>query len=208
MISDNPNLLESLRKICHKLAGGIESAEDLMQVARRHLSLIEVEQPDKSLKWYTQSCRFCLRNHLSRGCSVDSEKRRLGRRALPNESNCEDGPEITDSEMELDGDDSVISAVGAREIKDLLSSHLKGREQEVFLDLAAGLKVKESATKRGLSQQMVGRIRLKIQRLARQFGILPLAQPSAASFTNRCVELPRIQPCPSPSPSPRPRPSC
>ena len=152
---------EALAQMVRGMTSNEAFREDLLQEAVVHLWLTETRRPGQTRSWYLQSCKFHLQHYLSGGRSIDSAKR--WRDQLPFKE-----PEEEENESahhESDCGNSVLTAVSAREILELLSAHLTRQERAVLDCLADGLGAREIGRKLKLSHTMVIRHRRKIAAL-------------------------------------------
>src|SRR5712671_1061078 len=79
MLIDDHQVREMVERIVARCSSVPAVRDDLRQEALVHLWLLEERQPGQTKSWYIQSCKFYLQNYRTRGRSVDSPKRNVGR---------------------------------------------------------------------------------------------------------------------------------
>src|SRR5262245_16463654 len=126
MLIEDLETLEQLGRIVVRLTSNPALRDDLMQEALIHLWQVQEQTPGQTKNWYLQNCRFHLLHYLALGRSVDSPKRRAGQ-VHPTE-----GDQDSDEWLErLEGGDSVLQDVSARDILESLSKLLSQREMSI-----------------------------------------------------------------------------
>lgn len=166
MLIEDIETLEQLGKIVVRLTSNPALREDLMQEALIHLWQIQEQNPGQTKNWYLQNCRFRLLHYLALGRSVDSPKRRASQ-VQPVE-NDDDSDNWLDR---LEGSDSVLQHVSARDILTSLAKLLSPREMSILQWLAEGQGTREIAKRLGISHPMVIKHRRKIAALAKKLSI-------------------------------------
>lgn len=152
--------VQTLWKIAASVVGNRSLQEDLFQEALIHFWVTQEQRPGQSLSWYLQSCRFHLLNHLNRGGSLDSLKRRHA------------GCPLSDVDEPADMSSSAPDYnVSTNDIIEVLSDRLTPRDREILRYLSDGFGVREIAQKLELSHQAVSKRRRKIAIIAMDLGI-------------------------------------
>lgn len=182
MLIEDVQTLEQLGKIVVRLTSNPALREDLMQEALLHLWQVQQQTPGQTNHWYLQNCRFHLLHYLALGRSVDSPKRRSSQVQPP-----DTGEEVDNLLDRLEGPDSVIEDVSARDMLSSLSRLLSTREMSVLQWLAEGVGTREIARRLGISHPMVVKLRRKIATLARTLSISPEEEPGGLAARSREV---------------------
>jgi RNA polymerase sigma factor (sigma-70 family) len=180
MLFDDLDIRESMRRMACQMAIDPALRDDLVQEALIHLWLREQACPGHPPAWYTQSCRFHLKNYLRGGRSVDSPKRFRGRR--PANESSEEKEAAWDDTV---GSASLLSYVSVREICALLSPRLSVLERQILACLTDGLGMREIALRLGVSHTLVIQRRQRIAALAIGLGVLPMPKTCPAAAARR-----------------------
>jgi RNA polymerase sigma factor (sigma-70 family) len=171
MLIDDLEILEQLGRIVARLTSNPSLREDLMQEALIHLWQTQEQNPGQTKNWYLRNCRFHLLHYLALGRSVDSPKRRSSQ-VQPSQGEADHD----DCLNRLEGSDSVVQDVSARDMLSSLSKLLSDREMRVLQWLSEGLATREIAKRLGISHPMVVKLRRKIATLARKIALEPQSE--------------------------------
>ena len=183
MLINDLEILEQLGKIVARLTANPALREDLMQEALIHLWQTQEHHPGQTKNWYLRNCRFHLLHYLALGRSVDSPKRRASQiQPMQSEDDHEDWLD------HLEGNDSVVQDVSARDMVASLSKLLSEREMRVLQWLSEGLATREIAKRLGISHPMVVKLRRKIATLARKIALEPESGMRAANLASTATE--------------------
>ncbi len=165
----------SLRSIVSNINADPSVSDDLFQEALLHLWLEEALHPGNTLSWHLQSCSLHLRNHLRKGRSIDSPKRRSHSRLASDFSSelSTDGEELSLFDEVPDPGSDIISSATAKEAFDLLLRDLSPCDQKILNALLDGLNMREIASRLHLSHATISNRRRKIAALSARLGLLP-----------------------------------
>lgn len=162
-MTEHPQIITTLRGIAARLTSDIELQKDLTQEMFLHFVQVEEGLPGQTPTWYFQSCRFCARNILRRGRSIDSLKRRNYRVPLgPVDDDDEWGVSCHEPADPLD----LRSKVIARDIIALLVPQLTDAQQRILFLLIHGFGVREIARQLQVSHPAVIKHRRQIAKVA------------------------------------------
>ena len=149
--------------------------EDLVQEAVIHLWQLYNRRPGQSPSWYFKSCQHHLLNLLRKGRSIDSLKHRKGRIHLPDPATDDfsEGSSLYELLADSVSEESVFAQVSARDIFTSLCQWLDPPDRLILDHLAAGLSVREIASRLQLSHTAVIKRQRKIASVAVSLGLFP-----------------------------------
>ncbi len=168
MLFERPEAQQLLCRIVAQLSNDATWRDDLLQEGMIHLWRLEERQPQQTLSWYLQSCRFHLRDYLALGRSVDSWKRRHLLVSVPAQGQDDDEPA-----QHAVADTVIISEISAEEMIGMLNRRLTPGQRLVMAGLAEGFSCREIARKLKVSHNAVAKHRRKIAAVACELGIAP-----------------------------------
>jgi hypothetical protein len=127
----------------------------------------ESENPGRTVSWYLQRCRFHVQHWLVLGRSLDSPKRAsaVNRIAI-------DGDDEEPALAEYHTNGEVLDTVCVRDMIATLAKWLKPSERFVLGGLAAGLTLREVASRTKLSYPTALKYRRKIAAVTLKLGIV------------------------------------
>src|SRR5437762_3246425 len=108
MLVEQPAVQSRLRGLVFRLSNDLQLRDDLFQEASLHLWQRELQRPGQMFSWYLQSCHGHLLDYLRHGRSIDSHKRRHGRRTIEDNGGDDDSPSL-DSAMLVESDLALLS---------------------------------------------------------------------------------------------------
>lgn len=170
LLLENNKIVDSLRGIVGRFSADPTSRQDMLQECMLCLWLAERENPGRTVSWYLQRCRFHVQHWLVLGRSLDSPKRATIANRISVDAQDEE-PAL--AEYHTNGE--VLDAVCVRDLITTLAKWLKPNERFVLGGLAAGLTLREVASKSKLSYPTALKYRRKIAALTLKLGILPKA---------------------------------
>jgi DNA-directed RNA polymerase specialized sigma24 family protein len=168
MLFENPKVQNVLRRMAIKMEEPPNSREDLMQEALIHLWREEQQRPGQQRVWYLRSVWNFLRNHMTRGRSVDSRKHRSKLIAFTTDCNVND-----EWQNSLQWDEGIMSDVIFHDILSVLAKRLGKIDREILCGLAEGLQLREIAEGLQVTHVSVFKHRRKIASVAVDLGIEP-----------------------------------
>jgi hypothetical protein len=143
------------------------SRQDMLQECMLCLWIGESKNPGRTVSWYLQRCRFHVQHWLVLGRSLDSPKRASAANRITIDGNDEE-PAL--AEHHTNGE--VLDTVCVRDMIATLAKALKPSERFVLGGLAAGLTLREVASRFKLSYPTALKYRRKIAALTLKLGIV------------------------------------
>ena len=144
------------RRICEKEPWYEESVQE----ALKHLCVREGERPGQTRMWYLTSCRYHLQHYLRHKRRVESHECCDAAFLFDDGDDSLDAPSRAIRDVPCD--DTLRSAVCARDTLDYLLSHLTAPAQATLLGFADGQSVEEIALEHNLSHQAISKHRKQI----------------------------------------------
>lgn len=170
MLIDDQIILQSLRRICARLAADPTVQADMMQECLFHLWRTEREKPNQTRSWYLQSCRFHLQHWLASGRSLDNPRR--------GDSEIVDGDGEHPALSDYHTDGQFFEGVCFRDTLLTLNRRLGRRQRAVLNGLVHGQTMSEIASSSKLSYPTVLKYRSMIAGLTAKLGIASNPTPS------------------------------
>ena len=167
LLLEDAKIIESLRGIVNRFSIDPTSQQDMLQECLVCLWQAESQNPGRTVSWYLQRCRFHVQHWLVLGRSLDSPKRASTINRITIDGN-EEEPAL--AAHHTNGE--VMDIVCVRDLIATLARSLKPSERFVLAGLAAGLTLREVASKSKLSYPTALKYRRKIARLTLKLGIV------------------------------------
>jgi len=159
-LADDASFRKKVARMARRICENKQWYEESEQEALSHLCVRERKRPGQTRRWYFNSCRYHLQHYLRHKRRVQSHECCDAAFLFDDGDDSLDAPGRAMSDVPCD--DTLLSAVCARDTLDYLLSHLTAPAQATLLGFADGQSIEEIALEHNLSHQAISKHRKRI----------------------------------------------